>query len=571
MDDILKRNIAEDTIRQKEIAKQMAKQMIMQKQQTNVQLVSVEDKARSDVTSKNQKLDSMLSDRDSSKSEFDKYIVKMDGVITTGISEILTGKDRIATDSMLDYMNMDDIIPVLAERPDILDASQDMAAALTDKDANISKFYDQIKDKVQQYKEEKVITGEEHYEDSDAEFVFNDHDQDDFDNNDTGYLDDKPPYDLNAFINFKDTFVDYFNHKKHSGSNDLKNGLQGQMNAVVQEQYNQLQGFEGWNGDNVGVGAGADNEGHPKVYQGINDKLYDSGNEWQTDQNSQFMFIQKLCPKGMMGAIMLAFLVAQQAMQENMKGPASDVYMTSATVSRISQFSSAMKKMDSTDDNGKKISPVYVRDPDDPTGQKWKEEPNPTPEQYAEWVLANAKERQPIGTKDGQPVYACGTTDTAAKNLIDFIKQGARIFGSNLDYKFAGFPSDPANINKNDWHEFANSVGEAYRSLMGTTTNGDRNNKDGIVAQWLKKNDPNNASAILQILNSEDSYNIYKGTGQDAFAQYNSAKDGLAANLSTSTAALNLGQSQQNALLTAYYGFSKSCADNMIEIARKTG
>lgn len=568
MDDILKGNIAENTIRQKEIAKQMAKQMIMQKQQTNVQLVSVDEKARSDVTSKNQKLDSILSDRDSSKSEFYKYMVKIDGVMTTGISEILTGKDRIATDSMLDSMNMDDIIPVLAERPDILDASQDMAAALTDKDANISKFYDQIKDKVQQYKEEKVITGEEHYEDSDAEFVFNDHDQDDFDNNDTGYLDDKPPYDLNAFINFKDTFVDYFNHRKHSSPNDLKNGLQGQINALVQEQSNQLQGVEGWNGDNFGVGSGADNDGHPKVYRGINDKLYGSDSDFQEDQNSQFMFIQKLCPKGMMGAIMLAFLVAQQAMQENMKGPASDVYMTSATVSRLSQFSSAMKKMDATDDNGKKISPVYVKNKD----QEWVEEPNPTPEQYAEWVLANAKAPQSIGKDDkGNYKYVCGTTDTAAKNLIDFIKQGARIFGSNLDYKFAGFPSNPADINKDEWHDCATSIGDAYRSLMGTNTNGNGKNKDGIIVTWLKKNDPNNASAILQILNSEDSYNIYKGTGQEAFAQYNSAKDGLAANLSTSTAALNLGQSQQNALLTAYYGFSKNITDNMTEIARKTG
>jgi hypothetical protein len=559
MDDILKRNIAEDTIRQKEIAKQMAKQMIMQKQQANVQLVSADDKARSDVTSKNQKLDSMLSDRDSSKSEFDKYMVKIDGVMTTGISEILTGKDRIATDFMLDKINMDDIIPVLAERSDILDASQDMASALTDKDANISKFYDRIKDKIQQYKEEKTIAGEDHYEDSDADFYFNDSDKDEVDSNYSEYLDDKPPYDLNAFVNFKDTFVDYFNHKKHSNSDDLKRGLQGQMNVLVQEQSDQLQGSA-----MLGAGSGSDIDGHPKVYQGINDKLYGSDSDFQEDQNAQLMFLEKLCPKGMMGAIMLAFFVAQQAMQENMKGPASDVYSTSATVSRLSQFSNAMKKMDATDDNGKKLSPVYVKGEDG----NYYEKQDPTPEDYAAWVLANANKAHPVKPDDKT---VCGTTLTAAKNLIDFIKQGAHIFGSNLDNYFAGLPSDIKTIESKDIDEAATQIGEAYRALMGTNTNGGGKNKDGIVAQWLKKNDPNNAAAILQILNSEDSYNIYKGTGQDAFAQYNSAKEGLSANLSTSTAALNLGQSQQNANNTAFYGWMKSWEDNAIEISRKTG
>lgn len=564
MDD-LKRNLAEDTIRQKEIAKQMAKQMVMQKQQANVQVVSADDKNRSEVVSKTQKLDSMLSDRDSSKSEFDRYVAKMDGVMTTGVSEILIGKDRIVTDAMLNNISMDDIIPVLAERPDILDASQDMAAALTDHDSNINKFYDRIKDKVQQYNEEKLITGEEHYEDHDADFSFED-EQDAKDSNGTEYLDDKPPYDLNAFVNFKDTFVDYFNHKKHSSSDDLKRSLHEHMRALVQDQSDQVQGSP-----MLGSGAdtGVDSGGHPKVYQGVNDKLYGSDSDFQEDQNNQLMFLQKLCPKGMMGAIMLAFFVAQQAMQENMKGPASDVYSTSASVSRMSQFSSSMKKMDATDDNGKKITPVYVKGEDG----NYYEKQNPTPEDYAAWVLANAKTAQNVKPGD-KPV--CGTTVTAAKNLIDFIKQGAHIFGANLDSYFADLPSDLTKLDPANIAGYADEIGSAYRALMGTNTNGsiadgDHKNTDGIVATWIKKNDPNNAGAILQILNTEDSYNIYKGTGGDAFQQYNSAKDGLAANLSTSTAALNLGQSQQNANNTAFYGWMKSWEDNAIEIARKTG
>ncbi len=557
MDDLLKKNLAEDTIRQKEIAKQMAKQMIMQNQQANVQLVSADDRSRSDAVSKTQKLDAMLSDRDSSKSEFDTYVDKMDGVMTTGVSEILTGKDRIVTDAMLNNINMDDIIPVLAERPDILDASQDMAAALTDNDSNINKFYDRIKDKVKQYNEEKSITGEDHSEGNAADFSF-EADNDDKDSNGIEYSDDKPPYDLNAFVNFKDTFVDYFNHKKHSNSDDLKRSLQENMGDLVQEQADQLQGAP-----MLGAEADTGGNGSPKIYQGINDKLYGSDASFQEDQNNQLMFLQKLCPKGMMGAIMLAFFVAQQAMQENMKGPASDVYSTSASVSRFSQFSSAMKKMDGMDDSGKKITPVYKKD-----GDKWVEDKNPTPEEYAEWVLANAKEPVKVPPKNEA---VCSTTLTAAKNLIDFIKQGAHIFGANLDSYFSGLPSDISTISKDDMHDAATEIGTAYRLLMGTNINGDKTNKDGIVATWIKKNDPNNAAAILQILNTEDSYNIYQGTGGDAFQQYNSAKDGLAANLSTSTAALNLGQSQQNANNTAFYGWMKSWEDNATEIARKTG
>jgi hypothetical protein len=574
MNDVLKNNMAEDTIRQKEIAKQMAKQMIAKKEQSNLQLLDVANKGQEDQIGRSKKLDAMLSDKDSSKSEFENYLSKIDGVMTTGIAEILTGKDRIASDMVLNSINIDDVIPVLAEHREILDASQEMAMALTNHDSGVSEFYDNMKDRVHQYNAEKAITLNNNYEQDDI-FSFDEEQEQqgqDFADNDNS--DGKSPYDLNAFVNFKDTFVNYFNHNKQSTSEDLKHGLHDQMNALVQEQSDQLQTagslLTAMSNDDVDSGM------HTKGYKGINDKLYSSDSDFQEEQNTQFMFLQKLCPKGMMGAIMLAFFVAQQAMQENMKGPANEVYSTSAAVSRLSQFSSAMKKIDNTDDNGNKIKDVY-RLKDGKTGNSpddWELVTEPTPEDMAKWLLANANKPVLVPSKtDSKGVAVCGTTRKALGNLVDFIKQGARIFGSNLDGELSGIPTAFDKISVKDLMVFGDAIGGAYRKLMGTKSNGEDGNKNdnGIVATWIEKNDPNNAATILQILNTNDSYKLYSQGGENAFAQYNSAKDGLASGLSSATAALNLGQSQQNANNTAFYGWMKSWEDNAIEIARKTG
>jgi hypothetical protein len=568
MDDLMKKNLAEETIRQKEVARQMSQQMLKQKQQEAGQVDVSGSRDRDSAKDRSRKLDELLSGKDSSKSEFDKYLEKVDVVIKTGISDLLVGRGRMATDSMLDSMNLEDALPVFAENPEILDASHDMAMSLTDQDPKISSFYDKIKDKVNQYKAEKAIT-ESDVDDTDDKNIFGDM-GDDSSNTDHGFLDEDETYDVQSFINFKDAFVQHFKSHKDSSDDDLSKDLDSQMASF-------LGGYAEENPPMVGAGAPDDSSGsnHDYTsYKGINDNLYEDDTSFQEDQSTQLNFLRQLCPKGMMGAIMLAFFVAQQAMQENMKGPATDVYSTSGSVTRLSQFASAMKKMPNTDDAGSPIV-VYKTKWDgkqyifDPLGDDKMPvvEPNPTMQQYMQNLLCAGRGQSygPDGAKKMIP-----TASKSAAGIVTFIRDSAKIFGANLDEML------PTSLEIGKVTEpMVAGIVDAYNSLMGTSTNKDSTRKvnddpaDGIIAKWFLKNDPHNASQILQTLNG-GGYAIYKD-GDDGYNKYGSIKDGLSANLSTSTAALNLGQSQQNANNTAFYGWMKSWEDNAIEIARKTG
>lgn len=569
MDDLMKKNLAEETIRQKEVARQMAQQMLKQKQQEAGQVDVSGSRDRNAATDRSRKLDELLSGKDSSKSEFDKYLEKVDVVIKTGISDLLVGRGRMATDSMLDSMNLEDALPVFAENPEILDASQDMAMSLTDQDPKISSFYDKIKDKVNQYKAEKAIT-ESDPDDTGDKNIFGDMD-DDSSNTDHGFLDEDETYDVQSFINFKDAFVQHFKSQKTSSDDDLSKDLDSQMASFLGDYAEENPPM---------VGAGAPDTPHDYTsYKGINDKLYEDNSSFQEDQSTQLNFLRQLCPKGMMGAIMLAFFVAQQAMQENMKGPASDVYSTSGSVTRLAQFASAMKKIPNTDDAGNPIvvykthrnpepSGPLVFDRDDKTGNLVPQSA-PTLQNYLDNLFCSERGTARENSKD-EKSKLIPTTDKAASGLVDFIRDSAKIFGANLDDMI------PSTLDKTKITSAnISSIGDAYKSLMGTSTNEDsadskgNDAQDGIIAKWFAKNDPHNASQILQTLNGAG-YKIYED-GDKAYNQYGSIKDGLSANLSTSTAALNLGQSQQNANNTAFYGWMKSWEDNAIEIARKTG
>lgn len=562
MDDLMKKNLAEETIRQKEVARQMSQQMLKQKQQEAGQVDVSGSRDRDSAKDRSRKLDELLSGKDSSKSEFDKYLEKVDVVIKTGISDLLVGRGRMATDSMLDSMNLEDALPVFAENPEILDASHDMAMSLTDQDPKISSFYDKIKDKVNQYKAEKAIT-ESDVDDTDDKNIFGDM-GDDSSNTDHGFLDEDETYDVQSFINFKDAFVQHFKFHKDSSDDDLSKDLDSQMASF-------LGGYAEENPPMVGAGAPDDSSGsnHDYTsYKGINDNLYEDDTSFQEDQSTQLNFLRQLCPKGMMGAIMLAFFVAQQAMQENMKGPTTDVYSTSGSVTRLSQFASAMKKMPNTDDAGNPIV-VYETTRDSNGKLVFKDHPpkpasNPTLQDYLNNLFCT--QRGDEKDMNGKVIPAASK---AASGLVGFIRDSAKIFGASLDDML------PTTLDK-DKITAGNisNIEDAYNSLMGTSTNQDsahkgQDPKDGIIAKWFLKNDPHNASQILQTLNG-GGYAIYKD-GDDGYNKYGSIKDGLSANLSTSTAALNLGQSQQNANNTAFYGWMKSWEDNAIEIARKTG
>lgn len=562
MDDLMKKNLAEETIRQKEVARQMAQQMLKQKQQEAGQVDVSGSRDRDSAKDRSRKLDELLSGKDSSKSEFDKYLEKVDVVIKTGISDLLVGRGRMATDSMLDSMNLEDALPVFAENPEILDASQDMAMSLTDQDPKISSFYDKIKDKVNQYKAEKAIT-ESDVDDTDDKNIFGDMDDNSSDS-DHGFLDEDETYDVQSFINFKDAFVQHFKSQKTSSDDDLSKDLDSQMASFLGDYAEK-------NPPMVGAGApdGGSGSNHDyKSYKGINDNLYEDDTSFQEDQSTQLNFLRQLCPRGMMGAIMLAFFVAQQAMQENMKGPASDVYSTSGSVTRLSQFAAAMKKIPNTDDAGNPIV-VYETVRDGSGKLVFKDHPpkpktNPTLQDYLDNLFCSERGNAKDATDKVIP-----TTSKAAAGLVDFIRDSAKIFGASLDDRL------PNTLDKDKIKaENISSIADAYNSLMGTGTNPDsarkgEDPKDGIIARWFLKNDPHNASQILQTLNG-GGYKIYED-GDKAYNQYGSIKDGLSANLSTSTAALNLGQSQQNANNTAFYGWMKSWEDNAIEIARKTG
>lgn len=567
MDDLMKRSLMEDTIRQKEVAKQMAQQMLKQKQQESEQVDVAGSRDRDAVKDRNRKLDELLSGKDSSKSEFDKYLDKVDVVIKTGVSDLLAGRGRMATDSMLDSMNLEDALPVFAENPEILDASQEMAMTLTDQDPSIGRFYDKIKDKVNQYKAEKAIT--ESDDDTSDKNIFGDM-GDDTSESDHGFLDEDETYNVQAFIDFKDTFLQHFKSQKNSSDDDLSKDLDSQMASFLGDYADQNPPMLGAGAPDGGSGSNHDY----RSYKGINDNLYEDDTSFQEDQSTQLNFLRQLCPKGMMGAIMLAFFVAQQAMQENMKGPASDVYSTSGSVTRLSQFAAAMKKLPTTDDAGNPIVVYKTHQVSPPTDTRWVTDEPPVPK--TEWDFDDymhslyAANRGKTGKDDKDKDWVVPAVTRAAAGMIDFLRDSAKIFGSSLDSLL------PSSYDKDKMDEAKiQGIEEAYRSLLGTSSNknsfnpDDNTARDGIVAKWFLKNDPNNAPQVLQILNGTG-YDIYKDSNA-SYNQYGTVKDGLSANLSTSTAALNLGQSQQNANNTAFYGWMKSWEDNAIEIARKTG
>lgn len=549
MENTSKQQIMEDVLKSKEIAKQYSKNLALQQLASNEQLDSSQQQTSNDKASELTQLESMMADSRSNKSNFNQYLKKNQHILDEHLLDLLNNKGKISTDSLLNNINMTDIIPTLSEQPAIFDASQEIAMATMNQDYGILNFYNNLKKQINSYQQEVKL----HQENEGEDFCFDDESDNAIDIEDLMTdQNDEVDYNLDRFIDFKDILVKHLQDNNGSNSSDLKESF---LNNLTDSLQNNMQ--------NLVETSVSLSDNNPMLTTSSTSNSVGSQQLAQSSSSNgddMFEYLIHICPRGIMSAVVLAFFVAQQAMQENIKGPASDVYSSSATVNHLSKWANAMGAVNNKDDNGNPIK-IYERDKD---GSGWVEVKDPTPEQSAYWILANAKQAQVPPSKAG------ATTSKAASSLINFIKQTAKSFGSNLDDDLSIFPSDMSKYNP-DSSELKNAskvLGDAYNKLMGTKSNC---GSDGIIAKWVEHNDSKHSADIIQLLNDDRVYKFYSTSPEEAFSAVNSAKDGINSGLTSATSALNLAQTQTNALNTAFYGWMKSWSDNAVEIARKTG